>query len=41
MVFRVGRRRVVVRRLRGQTFSAPAGATVESAQDRYGNVAGS
>ena len=40
VVFRLGRRRLTVRRVRGQTFSAPAGAVVVSARDRYGNVAG-
>jgi hypothetical protein len=40
VVFRAGGRRLRVRRVRGQTFSAPAGAQVVSARDRYGNLAG-
>src|SRR4051794_35308256 len=40
VVFRAGRRTIRVRRVRGQTFSAPAGARVVSARDRYGNLAG-
>jgi hypothetical protein len=40
VVFRAGGRKLAVRRVHGQTFSAPAGAEVVSARDRYDNVSG-